>query len=270
MTNARFPLEGLGLALRAARIEQHIALDHLASDLHWGIPQLEALEQDDWDSIPPGQERAMARQVADRLGFDLEAWATGQEDWEAPLEDPAHPPSRPVLERAMSVLLAIASLTALAWLVIPGKDLKQDRTPKLQPTLLRKVGYVPFQVPRQPFPVLGEAIPEAPITQEGALITLRTTDLCQITVTWEGGQKQQVVQTGEPWRFRVRGSFQIALDNAGVAALDVAGKPVRHGGAVGESWQGGFDAQGGWLQAPAPRPAKAPAEPPEPDSEEET
>ena len=62
-----------------------------------------------------------------------------------------------------------------------------------------------------------------------------------------------------------------ALDNAGVVALEVAGRHIRHGHTVGEPWLGEFSVNGDWLIPEQPRPQLPPTapetDPAEPEAE---
>jgi hypothetical protein len=66
----------------------------------------------------------------------------------------------------------------------------------------------------------------------------------------------------------VKGPFTISLDNAGVVALEVAGRHIRHGRVVGEPWLGQFGPLGEWIlpreatpQNPPTAPETDPADP---------
>jgi hypothetical protein len=119
--------------------------------------------------------------------------------------------------------------------------------------------------------VLGELLPEAPFNEQGALISLRSMDTCDVRLEPlpEGGGPVQVrtLRVSEPWRLRVKGPFILRLDNAGVVNVEVAGVRIPHGQNVGEAWAGSFDAEGRWLR-PVPPPPAAP-DPQPPDEEED-
>jgi hypothetical protein len=59
----------------------------------------------------------------------------------------------------------------------------------------------------------------------------------------------------------VKGPFTISLDNAGVVALDVAGRHIRLGRTVGEPWQGEFGPLGEWIQPAEASPQSPPTAP---------
>ncbi len=251
-------LTGIGLHLRELRIAKGFSLEAMARELHWRVDLLQAVEEERWDVIPPGQERPMVRQMAERLECSLEAfpeaWATvpGEVEQEPP------DPRQIKLERAMTALVALGSVLVLVWLLMPGKDLKRGAVPPPRKVAQQGAFIQPQGVTDQPFAVLGEAIPEAPVTAEGVLVILRAIDAG--TARIEAGEQrlEQALRVSEPWRVRVRGPFTLILDNAGVTMVEVAGRPVRHGRHVGETWSGTFDAQGTWVLPPAPVPTGNP------------
>lgn len=263
-------LSGLGALLREARLAQGLSLEELAQDLHWPASLLEAVEAEDWRRIPPGQERPMVRQMAAHLGCDLVSHdqAFARVPGEGP-EEGSNPRQQRV-ERMATLVLGLASLGALAWLLIPGGALRSLPRNVARPAGQR--AWIAGERPRQPYPVLGEALPEAPVSEEGALIYLRVQDACQIRIQGPSGEVHQAVRPESPWQTRLKGPFQITLDNAGVAVLHVAGRRVNHGRAVGEAWTGAFDAQGIWLQPVPPSltsPAGTAEEPEDPEEPQE-
>jgi hypothetical protein len=119
--------------------------------------------------------------------------------------------------------------------------------------------------------VVGEVLPEVPVNEEGALVSIRTQDTCEVTVTRDAEPNvvlKRSLRVSEPWRLRVRGPFTIAFDNGGVASLDVAGHRIRHGTSVGQPWQGRFGENGEWL-VPEPPVGAQPPSAPESDQEGE-
>jgi hypothetical protein len=150
----------------------------------------------------------------------------------------------------------------LAWLVIPGPDIKASHASANKVIPVAGFSHQHVEAPKQPFPVIGEAIPEAPVNEEGALITLRSMDVCKIKVEGQGKVVEQAVRVSEPWKARMRGPFSIYMDNAGVAILEVAGKRVRHGLDVGKPWSGNFDENGQFVPPP-PKESETQPNPPE-------
>lgn len=262
---------GIGPVLRQTRIAQGLSLFVLAHELNLGVPILEAVEAEAWDRLPPGRERPHVRQIADRLGVDL---ATFTEQWSqlpgVPGQE-SRDPRRESLERILVSAIMMGSLGVLAWLVVPGPSLK--RAPRAEAA--REVGNTPAAwVPKPlsgPYPVVGEVLPEVPVNGEGALIVLRAMDTCQATIQGPAQDPHAVVpaqthtlRVSEPWQLRVKGPFTIALDNAGVVALEVAGRRIRVGRTVGEPWMGRFGPAGEYL-APEDTSPRNPPSPPESD-----
>jgi len=262
--------ESVGQLVRTAREAKGLSLEDLAKELKLPLRHLEAIEADDWVALPPGRPGPLARQLAERLGVDLEFHTGafqivpgGQE-----LEPPD--PRREQLERLVMGVLTGASAIVLLWLVVPGPSLGHKAPPSYLAALSRPSLPPPPAPSTSPYPVLGELLPEAPVNEQGLLVSLRALDTADIRIepqAPEGGQPMlRTLRVSEAWRFRVKGAFTIRLDNAGVVNVEVAGRRIAHGQSVGESWAGTFDGEGRWLR---PAPPELPEEPLVPDEDED-
>jgi hypothetical protein len=100
-------------------------------------------------------------------------------------------------------------------------------------------------------------LPEAPLNEQGILVSLRSLGLCQVRIespAEEAGRPlEKTLRVSEPWRLRVRGPFTLTLGDAGMVTVEVAGRRIPHGQSVGESWTGRFDGEGRWLKPEEPR-----------------
>ena len=102
------------------------------------------------------------------------------------------------------------------------------------------------------------------MSEQGALVSLRALDTADIRIEPQAPGSLPMVRTlrvSEAWRLRVKGPFLIRLENAGVVAVEVAGRRIPHGQSVGEGWIGRFDGDGSWLQPVPPVLSEAPAVP---------
>lgn len=239
---------GLGQRLREAREATGLSQQGLARELAFPVHLVAAIEAEDWGLIPPGRERPLVRRMAERLALNLEEvselWNQVPGGPEA--QDPPDP-RQDRLERLFTGLLTLGSALLVLWLVVPGKDLRNRSQSLSVRTEAREAA--PWQAPlnQGPYPVLGEVLPEAPLTEEGILVSLRTQDTCEASLKTESGDLRQALRISEPWRLRVKGAFTLTLNNAGVVVVEVAGRRIRHGRNVGEEWTGRFDAHGLWL-----------------------
>ena len=260
--------EGLGASLERARLGKGLSREVLARELNIPIMTLEAIEQEEWEKLPPGLERPVTRQVALRLGVEPERFA---ESWEAvpgPAEGDPPDPRRDLLERFVMAFLTLGSVGLLLWLVVPGPRIRTGALtgPNRSADLVHAPVFLP--PPAQPYPVLGEVLPEAPLNEAGALILLRALDACVARIDSDAGSESRVLQVSEPWRLRVAGAFTLRLENAGVVKVEVAGKPILHGQSVGEAWVGRFGPDGQWQRAAPGEPKTKPSAPetdPDPD-----
>ena len=277
---------GIGEVLRSTRIAQGISLFVLAHELNLSVAILEAVEAEAWERLPPGRERPHTRQIAERLGVDLAGF---QEQWrQLPGALEQEPPDlrRESLERVLVSVITAGCLALLLWLVVPGPSLK--RAVQTAAPGAVEAGPVPWvpKDPAGPFPVVGEVLPEVPVNQEGVLISMRAMDTCEAVILGHspapqgpglrvgeaaGATEKRTLRVSEPWRLRVKGPFSISLDNAGVVALEVAGRHIRHGHTVGEPWLGEFGVNGEWIIPEQPRPQLPPTapetDPAEPEAE---
>jgi transcriptional regulator with XRE-family HTH domain len=260
---------GLGEALRLARVAAGYSQDSLARELRLPVSLLQAIETEQWNRIPPGRERPLARLVARRLGLDLEKHSEAFEALPGGQEQAPPDPKRERLERTLTTVIGLSSMALLAWLVIPGRDLRnrmptQAQTPASLPS--RTGPSVPLPSAAGPYPVLGEVLPEASMTADGILVSLRAMDTCEAKIQGENVDLNHSLRISEPWTVRAKGPFTLSLNNAGVVMVEVAGRRIQHGRSVGEAWSANFDEKGE-MQVPAVAVPEAP--PPAPDTADE-
>ena len=256
--------ESVGQLIRRAREAKELTLKALAKELKLPVRHLEAIEADDWVALPPGRPRPLARQLAERLGVDLE-FHTGAFQIVPGVPELEPPdPKREQLEHLVMGVLTAASVLLVLWLVVPGPSLGRKPTPSYL-TSMGKPTLAPPPAPSSaPYPVLGELLPEAPMSEQGALVSLRALDTADISIEPQAPGSLPMVRTlrvSEAWRLRAKGPFLIRLENAGVVAVEVAGRRIPHGQSVGEGWIGRFDGDGSWLQPVPPVLSEAPAVP---------
>jgi transcriptional regulator with XRE-family HTH domain len=258
----------VGQLIRQAREARSLTLAELAKELKLPLRQLEAIEGDHWEALPPGRPRPLARQLAEFLNVDLE-YHTGAFQIVPGVRELEPPdPRQERLERVVMALLTVASVLVVLWLVVPGPRLGRKPAPSYL-TGLTKPSLPPPPAPSaSPYPVLGELLPEAPLNEQGVLVSLRSLDTCEVRIEPQpdlgGPPMARTLRVSEPWRLRVKGPFTLSLDNAGVVNVEVAGRRIAHGQSVGEAWTGRFDGEGRWLRPPPPR---LPEGPPVPDDE---
>ena len=101
--------ETVGQLVRQAREARGLTLEDLAEELKLPLWQLQAMEADDWVALPPGRQRPLARQLAERLGVDLE-FHTGAFQIVPGVQELEPPdPRQERLERVVMGLLTVAS-----------------------------------------------------------------------------------------------------------------------------------------------------------------
>lgn len=259
----------VGGLLQQARVARGLSREALALELKLPMRHLEAIEADAWAALPPGRSRPIARQLAQRLGVDLE-FHTGAFQTVPGVQvlDPPDPRLER-LERVVMGVLTAASVLVVLWLVVPGPPLGRKPSTGYPAGLPRAALPPPPPPSTAPYPVLGELLPEAPLNEQGILVSLRAMDTCAVRLTplpEAGPPLARPLRVSEPWKLRVQGAFSLFLENAGVVNVEVAGLRIPHGQSVGEAWTGRFDADGHWLK---PAPPVLPEESVVPDDEEE-
>jgi len=261
--------DSVGHLLQEAREALGLSREDLAKELKLPLRHLEAIEADDWVALPPGRPRPLARQLADRLGVDLEFHTGAFQIVPGVRELDPPDPRQERLERVVMSALTVASVLVVLWLVVPGPSLGRKPVPSDLAALTRPTLPPPPAPSASPYPVLGELLPEAPLNDQGALVSLRALDTCNVKIEpleGPGGQPlARTLRVSEPWRLRVKGPFTLLLDNAGVVNVEVAGRRIPHGQSVGETWAGRFDGEGRWLR---PAPPELPEGAPLPDDDE--
>lgn len=266
--------DSVGQILQAARVARGLSREALALELKLPLRHIEAIEGDDWDALPPGRPRPLARQLAERLEVDLEYHTGAFHIVPGALDMPPPDPRQERMERVVMGALTAASALVILWLVVPGPRLGQKRAPSDFVGVSRMVPPPPPPPSDTPYPVLGELLPEAPLNAQGILVSLRGMDACSVKIEPDPATgmpaQDRTLRVSEPWRLRVKGPFQLTLDNAGVVNLEVAGQRIPHNQSVGEPWMGRFDAEGHWLRPEVPATTSEPeAIEPEPQNQEE-
>ena len=254
----------LGEALRLARVASGFSQDSLARELRLPVTLLQAIEAEDWQRIPPGRERPLTRLVARRLGLDLDRYSEAFENLPGGQGQAPHDHRRERLERILTSVISLASLALVAWLVVPGKDLR-DRMPTRAQVATPLTSAATLAKPQSaftgPYPVLGEVLPEAPVTPEGILVSLRAMDTCEARIVGEQTDQRHSMRISEPWIARAKGPFTLSLDNAGVVVVEVAGRRINHGRSVGEAWSATFGEDGMMRVAKDGTPGEPPSAP---------
>jgi transcriptional regulator with XRE-family HTH domain len=256
------PDETVGKLLQQARVARGLSRERLALELKLPLRHLEAIEADDWVSLPPGRPRPLARQLAQRLNVDLE-FHTGAFQIVPGVRELEPPdPRQERLERVVMGLLTAVSGLVVLWLVVPGPRLGRKPSPSYLAGLPKATPPPPPPPSSAPYPVLGELLPEAPLNEQGILVSLRAMDACEVRIEPQPGSGTptlgRTLRVSEPWRLRVKGAFSLFLGNAGVVNVEVAGLRIPHGQSVGETWLGRFDAEGHWLKPAQPQPTDEP------------
>ena len=260
MNNASPKIATFSAAIRDKRVEMGIGSTEMASGLGLPPEALGALEAGNWSGFQPGEAYKLAQAISARLGLplgdyyvDRASFFGGQEAKDARQGDLRR-------ERAVMFLMSAGLVATLAWLLIPAKDISQSAAAESR-TMLYSSSVWQKPANGQAYPVLGEVLPESPINADGVLVSLRATDACNASVAMANRSAQnQVLRTSEPWKLRIRGPFALHLDNAGVVAVEVAGRQIHHDVGVGLPWSGSFD-ENGELAQPVrqARPIRVPA-----------
>lgn len=238
---------GLGATLSQAREAKGLSLAALARELRMPQHLLDAIENENWDKVPPGRQRPLVLRIAEHLELDPGALDATWKHVPSNIPVQTPHPKRAKLERLFTFLLGIGSIFLLFWLLVPVRKLKSDEKAIHMPIPERVTTlWVPQKKPG-PFPVMGELIPEKPINEEGILVILRALEPCQALILSQGTTQRHPLHVSVPINLRVKGPFSLNLDRAGSVKVEVAGKRISHGRSILESWTGEFDDLGNWM-----------------------
>ena len=127
--------ETVGQLLQQARVSKGLSRAALASELKLPLRHIEAIESDDWASLPPGRPRPLARQLAQRLSVDLKFHTGAFQILPGVPELEPPDPRRERLERVVMGVLTVASALLVVWLVVPGPRLGRKPVPSYLTTL---------------------------------------------------------------------------------------------------------------------------------------
>jgi len=246
----------LNEVFREKRLALGLDLETLANELGISPKVIEAIESTDWTVVPSDTYYPSIIMIAKRLNLDLKSYSRVYYLGEQEDEDTR--PNNPKLERAVAITMVAATVAMLAWLLIPARSIVQTMSKNESAT---DQHIVPWRKPvsDHPYPVVGEFLPDSPITEAGVLISLRATDTCTARIVMESGEvKTQVLRMSEPWKLRIKGPFSLNLDNGGVVSVEIAGMIIHHNVGVGHQWTGYFDSVGNWQRnlSVQPRPVK--------------
>ena len=252
MTSNSSKIGKLSTAFRETREELGLDLKQMSSELGIPLSTLEAIEALDWSEIPADRAYEMSVVIARRLGLDLDNYYVDRAFFFGDINEQDTRPRDMRREKIAMFSMTTAAVAMLCWLLIPAPDISGVATKENTAAVTH--GSVWKKPPSDmAYPVLGEVFPESPITNDGALVSLRATDTCEARITTDKGQElEQTLRMSEPWKLRVKGSFTLHLDNAGVVAAEVAGVKIVHGAGVGQQWSGAFDDHGNWVQPKKP------------------
>lgn len=256
---------GVGEAIRRKRELLNLTQEALASKINLPVQILDAIEREDWDAVPPGQGRPLVRQLMERLAMDPIIHNDAWEKLPGSLEQEAPDPKKDLLERVLTGGISFAALAILLWLILPGPNIKRGIHEE-KPSRANELWGSKTPSSPSPYPVLGELIPEAGVTAEGVLVSLRALDTCEARIQGPQTDQTRTLRVSEPWKLRVPGPFTLTLSNSGVVEMEVAGKRIRHSGEVGETWTGQFSGSGQAI-LPQPPPNEIPPTAPETDED---
>lgn len=257
---------GVGEAIRSKREILKLSQEALASQVNLPVQLLDAIEREDWSAVPPGRERPLVRQLMERLGIDPTACPAAWEKLPGGLEQEAPDPKKDRLERILTGAISFAALALLLWLILPGPNIKRS-IQEAKSTRAREPWSPKAPGSPSAYPVLGELLPEAGVTAEGVLVSLRAVDACEARIKGPQTELNRTLRISEPWKLRVPGPFTLTLSNAGVVDVEVAGRRVRHPGGVGEAWTGEFSGNG---QMVLPQPPASEMAPSAPETDEDS
>lgn len=240
----------VGGRLRRAREERGLSLRETAQRTKLSIYVLEAIERNDFASLPGGMfRRAYVRTLAAELGLDPDAVAA---EYSARFEPPIVQPSEPARQTELQAQLveqltpsprrSIASLAVLVALAVGWFMLQRDRD---RPTVPEggAAGIVAVRVPAG-----SESLSTEPVVHAGAasasagesnnvplFIEISAAGWCWIAAETDGERVlYRLVEPGERVTLEGERAIRLRLGDAGAVALSINGGPRRSLGKNGE------------------------------------
>ena len=234
------PSADVGARLRAEREARNMELRDIAATTKISIGALEALEQNDFDSLPGGIfTRAFVRSYAREVGLDPEqttrdfmAQAPVEVAQEAgrPHEDDEMPGSRRVVVETVVKVLVVG--VPLAGLLFLGMRSMSNDSPGLEDTAAPVVA-MPAPPPSPPAAPAG--VEEAAAVSEPLAIVLRPRGECWVSLTVDGELVvSRLMQAGEEESHEAEDEITLNIGNAGQFDFTINQQDGRSLGGPGE------------------------------------
>ena len=229
----------VGGRLRAAREARNLELRDIASTTKISIGALEALEQNDFDSLPGGIfTRAFIRAYASEVGLDPEqttldfiaqAPVESAQDAAMPLERDQMPTRRQVIETVIKLLVVGVPLAGLAFLGMRSmSSVAPDREEPVVPVAA-------VEAPPAPSPAAPVASEEVATALEPLAIVLRPRGESWVGLTVDGETVlQRIMQPGEEEFYAAEDEIRLNIGNAGQFDFTLNGQDGRSLGGQGE------------------------------------
>jgi len=220
----------IGCTFRSERLRRGKALDVIAAETKISIAILDAIENDQFESLPGGAyRRGFVRQYARALGLneDDSLAAFHRQHLELPVLLPAVPPARPLRHLREAAFLLLVPLAVFGFYKVAGNDYSQrkhsvvERQPK-QVAQTAPPAPAKASVPENP--------PGAPVR---AVFTM--TEPVWISVSCDGKPTYTgTVLERESRSFEASAAVTVLIGNAGGVTITLNGQPVGPVGAHGE------------------------------------
>jgi cytoskeletal protein RodZ len=219
----------IGCFFRSERLRRGKSLDVIAAETKIRRAILEAIENDQFDSLPGGAyRRGFVRQYARALGLDEKdaVAAFHREYLEIPVPLPPVPPKRPPRHLREAAFLFLVPLAVLGFYKVAGNEYSQ-REHSVVDRLPKKVAEAPAPAPAKT--TVPESPPAAPVH---AIFTM--TEPVWVSVSCDGKPTYTgTLSEKESRSFEASAAVTVLIGNAGGLSITLNGQPIgpigRHG-----------------------------------------
>lgn len=224
----------IGCMFRSERLRRGKALDVIAVETKISRAILEAIENDQFNSLPGGAyRRGFVRQYARALGLDEEdAVAAFRREYpELPVPLPPVPPKRPLRYLREAAFLFLVPVAVLGFYKVAGNEYSQREHPVVD-RFPKKVAQAPPATVKSTVPTTVAESPPAPPVR--AVLTM--TEPVWVSVSCDGKPTYTgTLLENESRIFEASSAVTVLIGNAGGLAITLNGQPVGPLGAHGET-----------------------------------
>jgi cytoskeletal protein RodZ len=241
-------MESFGEYLRSAREQKGKTLEELAESTKIALPNLESLERDRYDLLPPRVfVKGFVRSYCQELGLDqqevirrFEEFTRGNEPVVSPEEERVvfnKAPHAIISNPWFTIVFTAAGFVSFCILALTGfTRLVMTEGPGKRATEIITQSSGPKAMPRSPEPAPEPAPRESARTQGRKILEIKAVGSAWVRVEADSGPAEELVMSpGEVFSFKARDGFHVQTGNAGGIRIRFDGKDLPPLGKMNQS-----------------------------------